>query len=81
MITEHEHEVRSRLDYLIPLYEVRKILGLSWPKMMEIVKSGDLPVISRSGEHLSLADIDENTRGLAVFPSELQTYIESMRVK
>jgi hypothetical protein len=78
---QRERHIRSGLDYLIPLYEVRQMLGLSWLKMMEIVKSGDLPVISRSGERLTLADIDEDTRGLAVLPSDLQTYIEAMRVK
>lgn len=81
MIAERERTIKQRLDYLIPLYEVRKMLGLSWPRMMEIVKSGDLPVISGSGEHLSLDNIDEDTRGLRVLPSDLQTYIETMRVK
>lgn len=81
MIAERERTIRQRLDYLIPLYDVRKMLGLSWPMMMQIVKAGDLPVISGSGERLTLENIDESTRGLRVLPSDLQAYIEVMRVK
>ena len=81
MIPQREREIRQRLDYLIPLYEVRKMFGLSWPKLMQIVKAGELPVISASGERLSLADVDENTRGLRVLPSDLEAYLESMKVK
>ena len=81
MIAQREREIRHRLDYLIPLYEVRKMFGLSWPKLMQIVKAGELPVLSASGERLSLEDVDENTGGLRVLPSELEAYLESMKVK
>lgn len=81
MIAERERAIKQRLDYLIPLYEVRKIFGLSWTKLMQIVKTGELPVISASGERLSLEDVNESTRGLRVLPSELAAYIESMKVK
>ncbi len=81
MIAQRERAIGQRLDYLIPLYEVRKMFGLSWPKLMQIVKAGELPVISASGERLSLEDLDEGTRGLRVLPSELEAYIESLKVK
>lgn len=81
MIAQRERVIKQRLDYLIPLYEVRKMFGLSWPKLMQIVKAGELPVISASGERLTLDELDETTRGLRVLPSELETYIESLKVK
>lgn len=81
MIAQRERAIRQSLDYLIPLYEIRKMFGLSWPKLMQIVKAGELPVISASGERLSLEELHENTRGLRVLPSELEAYIESLKVK
>lgn len=81
MIAERERVIRQRLDYLIPLYEVRKMFGLSWPKLMQIVKAGQLQVISASGERIALEDVDDSTRGLRVLPSDLKAYIESMKVK
>ncbi len=57
------------------------MFGLSWPKLMQIVKAGELPVISASGERLTLDELDETTRGLRVLPSELEAYIESLKVK
>ncbi len=65
---------------LIPLYNARKIIGVSWARMMELVRSGAVPVINISDEHLSLDDIGENGSGLRVKATDLQDFINSRQI-
>jgi len=62
------------------LDEARRVLGLSWGLVRKLVQDGDLPVYSTSGKTVRRHEVDENTRGLKVKPSDLRAYIESIRV-
>ncbi len=65
---------------LIPLFNARKIIGVSWPRMMELVRAGAFPVINISDEHISLDDVGEDGSGLRVKATDLQYYIDSRQI-
>ena len=75
MIT-HEHEVTK----LIPLFKARKIIGVSWARMMELVRAEAFPVINISDEHISLEDIGEDGSGLRIKATDLQDFINSRQI-
>ncbi len=65
---------------LIPLYNARKIIGISWTRMMELVRAGAVPVINISDEHISLEDVGEDGSGLRVRATDLQDFINSRQI-
>lgn len=75
-----EREVRAELEELMPLFEVRKLLNVSWYRMMGIVKSGALPVYNVSAERMRPADLTYETRGLRCLPSDVKAYIQSIKL-
>lgn len=76
MITTHEHEVTK----LVPLFKARKILQVSWPRLMQMVRTGAFPVFNISDEPMSLEDLGEDGSGLRVKAEDLQDYIDSRRI-
>jgi hypothetical protein len=70
----------ERRKRMVPLFEVRKILGLSWPRMMQIVRSGELPVYSIVGKETLLSDIGEYGDGLRVKEEDLDDFINNRLV-
>ena len=71
-----EYEVTK----LVPLFKAKKILQVSWPRMMELVRRGVFPVYNISDEPMSLDDLGEDGSGLRVKAADLQNYIDSRRM-
>jgi hypothetical protein len=65
---------------LIPLYKVRKMLNVSWPRMMQIVRDGELRVYNVSRQKMHLEDIGEDGSGLRVRGDDLDAYIDSIMI-
>lgn len=74
-------EQERQLDRLIPLVDVKRVLALSWPRTMELVRDGTLPGYNVSGRPVRLSELRDDTHGIRVFESDLDTYIDSIRVK
>ncbi len=72
--------IRRELEELMPLFEVRRLLNVSWHRMMEIVKSGALPVYNVSAEPMKPETISFETRGLRALPSDVKAYIQSIKL-
>ena len=73
---ETTHEVAR----LIPLFKVRKILQVSWPRLMQMVRAGAFPVVNISDEPMSLDDVGDDGSGLRVKADDLMHYIDSRRI-
>ncbi len=65
---------------LIPLWKVKKVLNISWPRMMEIVRSKELRVFNVSRERISLDAIGQDGSGLRVRSDDLDEYIDSIMI-
>jgi hypothetical protein len=65
---------------LIPLWRVKKILNVSWPRMMEIVREGELRVLNVSREPMRFEDIQQDGSGLRVRSDDLDEYIDSIMI-
>jgi len=65
---------------LLPLFRAKKVLQVSWPRMMELARSGTFPVYNISDEPMSLEDLGEDGSGLRVKAADLQEYIDSRRM-
>ena len=68
-------------DRLIPLADVRRELAISWTTVTELVREGALPAFRIGGEPVNREEVTSETRGLRVFESDLDRYIESIRVR
>jgi hypothetical protein len=77
---QHERRARAELQELMPLIEVKKLLNVSWYRMMEIVRSGELPVYNVSTEQVSREDLPDDFRGLRARPTDVKSYIQSIRL-
>ncbi len=76
MIEMHELDVTK----LVPLFKARKILGVSWPRLMQMVRTEAFPVYNISDEPMSLDDVEEDGSGLRVKAADLEDYIDSRRI-
>jgi hypothetical protein len=65
---------------LIPLFRVRKILNVSWYRMMEIVRDGELRVFNVSRAPIDLSKLGEDGSGLRVRSDDLDDYINSIMI-
>ena len=79
MDTKQDH--RISVDRLIPLVDIKKALAISWPMMIELVRDGTLPTYSVSSRPVRRDEIGERTRGLRVLKSDLEAYIQSIKVQ
>ena len=75
-----QYEVRAELQELMPLFEVKRLLNISWYRMMQIVKAGDLPVYNVSQEPLRPEDLNHDTRGLRCLPTDVKAYIQKIKI-
>jgi hypothetical protein len=78
---DREADEGEPIERLMRLDDARRVLGLSWPLMRMLVREGELPAYNTSGTPVRRHEIDQHTRGLKVKPSDLRSYIESIRVK
>jgi hypothetical protein len=68
-------------DRLVPLPEVRRILGMGFRRITELIRDGVLTAHNVSGRLVHLEDVSEDTRGLRIPESVLREYIEHIRIK
>lgn len=80
-VREEQRIKKDELEGLMPLYELKNLLHISWGRAMQIVMDGEIPVYDISGEYMSKEDITPYTRGLRVLPSDVRDYIISIQVK
>ncbi len=73
-------ETTPEVARLIPLYKERKILQVSWPRMMHMVRTGTFPVLNISDEPITRDNVGEDGSGLRVKAEDLQHYIDSRRI-
>ncbi len=68
-------------DRLIPLIDVKKVLAVSWPTLIEMIHEGRLTAYDVMGRTVDRYEVNENTKALRVFESELDRFINSIRVR
>lgn len=76
-----EREVRNELDCYLNMAELKKVLNISYTRIFELIRDGDLPAVKVLGEPIIRAEINQDTRGLRVAPSDVQEYLERQKVK
>lgn len=81
MLEMRQNIIKKERDRLIPLADVKRELALSWVMVTDLVRDGTLPAYSVSGKPINRRDVTPQTHGLRVFESDLDTYIDSIRVK
>lgn len=80
-VREEKRIKRDELEALMPLFDFKNLLQVSWGRVMQIVMDGEIDVYDISGEYMSREDITPYTRGLRVLPSDVRDYITSVQVK
>ncbi len=68
-------------DRLIPLIDVKRVLAVSWPTLIEMIHEGRLTTYDVMGRTVDRYEVNQNTRALRVFESELDRFIDSIRVR
>ncbi len=79
--TKNSRAEERGLDRLIPLIDVKRVLALSWPMVMALVRDGTLPAYDVTNRTVDRSRVTEHTRGLRVRESDLEKYIDSIKVK
>ena len=77
---ERERNARAELQELMLLADVRRLLNVSWYRMLAIARSGELPVYNISGEPVEREYIPSDFKGLRCLPTEVRDYIQNIRV-
>lgn len=78
----HPREVRDReVDKLIPLIDVKRMLAVSWPTLVGMVRNGILAVYDVTGRTVDRHAVTEKTRALRVSESELERFMDSIKVR
>ena len=76
-----EREIREEFDPLLAVREVRSILGVSIPRVIDLIKRGQLEAYHLDGTAVTRDAIDQDTYGLRIPPSSLRDYLDAIRVK
>ena len=69
------------LDRLIPLIDVKRMLAVSWPTLVNLIREGRLTAFDVTGRTVDKRDVTEHSRGLRVFESELERFTETIRIR
>lgn len=78
-MTKDDHKVA--VDRLIPLVDVKQALAVSWVYLAELIQEGRLEVFDITGRTVDRRAITDRSRGLRVFESEYNRFIDSIKVK
>ena len=78
LMVEHR---RISVDRLIPLIDVKRTLAIGWPYLIRLIHEGKLPVCDITGRAIQKHEVDEHSRGLRVSESNLQEFIDSIKVR
>ncbi len=68
-------------DRLIPLIDVKRVLAVSWPTLIEMIHEDRLTVYDLMGRTVDRCEVNRETRALRVFESELDRFIDSIKVR
>lgn len=79
--TNRQEHREERYDRLIPLIDVKRVLAISWSSVTELVRDGHLPAYNVTGRPVTRSEVTEHTRGLRVLESDLEAYIDSIKVQ
>ena len=79
-VKEENRIRRDELEALMPLFDLKNLLQVSWGRVMRIVMNGEISVYNISGEYITSEDITPYTRGLRVLPSDVRDYVRSIQV-
>ena len=74
-------DYRTAVDRLIPLVDVKQSLAVSWSYLAELIQAGRLEVFDITGRTADRKAVTEQSRGLRVFESEYNRFIDSIKVK
>ena len=69
------------LDRLVPLIDVKRRLAVGWPMLVGMIRDGTLTVYDVTGRTVNRWQVTEHTRALRVLESDLEDYIDSIKVK
>ena len=68
-------------DRLVPLIDVKRRLSVGWPMLVGMIRDGTLTVYDVTGRTVNRWQVTEHTRALRVLESDLEDYIDSIKVK
>ena len=77
---ERQLEIRESFDPMLTLPEVRRILGVSYAVVTELIRDGHLRAYDITGKTIDRSQITEHSRGLRVLPDDLRKYVDSIQV-
>lgn len=66
---------------LITLKEAKDRLGTGWNHIKNLVRAGALPGYSLRDPEMDLSQLGDDIRGIRVRESDVEAYIESLRVE
>lgn len=72
--------VRSQLQPLLTMSDVRRILACSVSVVIRLVQSGDLEAYDVHGRAVDKSRIDNHTYGLRISPSSVRSYLDRVKV-
>ncbi len=81
MIETREGRFGDQLDRLIPLVDVKRMLAVSWPTLVEMIRDGRLTAYDVTGRCVDRREVTETTRGLRVFESELERFVDGIKIR
>ena len=81
METRHRKAEDSGLDPLIPLIDVKRVLAVSFPTLVGLIRDGRLTAFDVTGRTVDRQEVNEHSRGLRVFESELERFIETIKIR
>ena len=81
METRHRKAEDSGLDRLIPLIDVKRVLAVSFPTLVGLIRDGRLTAFDVTGRTVDRQEVNEHSRGLRVFESELERFIETIKIR
>lgn len=70
----------GEIENFLTVNDVRAILRTGVATIIDLVRESDLIAYNGSGRPLDLESLNPNTRGLRFKPSDVEAYIESLRL-
>jgi excisionase family DNA binding protein len=70
-----------RVEEMMNIREVCKVLGVSPATVIDLVAAGDLPAYRVLGTQVDKASVSYDTRGLRFKPTDLREYLSRVLIK
>lgn len=65
---------------LLNIKDVRDLLGVSYDFIYMLIRRGKLKAISLNGDHVDSTEVDERTRSLRFYPSDVRDFIRNSEI-